>query len=211
MRRAIGSLCVTVVAGVVVWLYPLFHVVRSESGAGAKGESDFNANQFASTFWYAQLIPALKQAPDATAVLAAFRENGKEAREKFGRRIGVGRTRLFVVRGSGKIVSVDNQEIGVALTEESQDPDFVLKTGLVFGNVVRDATGLLDTSRFSDSRRLNEISTELNRIAETRVVQQLKESAKVGRRVEFAGCAEIPDDASGIPPLAIVPLDVRVE
>jgi predicted lipoprotein len=211
MRRAIVSLCVAVVAGVVVWIFPLFHVVRNENGVGAKEQSDSNAAESANTFWNSQLIPALKQAPDAAIVLTSLRENDKSAREKFGRKIGVSRTSMFVVRGIGKIVWIDKQGVGVAVAEDSQDADVVLQTGLVFGNIVRDATGLLDTSAFSDSRQLNEVSAELNRMVETRVVQKLKDTAKVGRQVSFAGCAEIPDDASDTRPLTIIPLVIQVE
>lgn len=211
MRRAVVSFGMAAVAGIVFWFFPLFHIVRNEHGPDTKGESTFNAIEYANTFWSTQLVPVLKEAPDATAVLAALQENSEAAREKFGRRVGVSRTRLFAVRGSGKIVSVDKQGIGVALTDKSNEPGIVLKTGLIFGNTVRDATGSLNAGGFSDSRQLNEISAELNRIAETRVVQKLRDAAKVGRQVEFAGCAEIADDSSDVRPLAIIPLDVRVE
>lgn len=211
MRRAAITLFGAVIAGVALWFFPLFHVVRNESGETTIDQSEANAAESANVFWNAKLIPALKQAPEAAAVLVALRENDRAARARLGRKVGVGRTSVFVVRGNGKIVAVEKKGVGVAIADESQAPDVILQTGLVFGNVVRDSTGLLDTSAYSDSRLLNEISSELNKITETRVVQALKDTARVGRHIEFAGCVEVPDDASEVGPLAIIPLDVRVE
>ena len=91
-------------------------------------------------------------------------------------------------------MTIDKKGVGVALQGEAKEPDIVLQTGLLFGNTVRDATGLLDASNFPDSRQFNEISTELNRIVEARVIPILKEKAAVGRQIDFAGCAEIPDE-----------------
>lgn len=115
------------------------------------------------------------------------------------------------MRGSGTIVKVDKKGVAVALQGETKGADFVLQTGLLFGNTVRDATGLLDASSFPDSRQFNEISTELNRSIEARVIPVLKEKAVVGRQIHFAGCAEIPDEGELIRPLIIIPLEIRIE
>jgi predicted lipoprotein len=122
------------------------------------------------------------------------------------------RTRLVVLRGSGKIVTIDKQGLGIAIEPGGGNPDFVLQTGLIFGNTVRDATGLLDAGDFLDSQQFNEISSELNRIAEVRVAAALKDPAVTsGRRVRFVGCAEIADETRVGIPLKIIPLQFSVE
>jgi len=189
----------------------LFHVVHTNSGGSALRESALNPPDFANRFWNERLIPSLGQAHDAATVLAAFRASPVAARAKFGRTVGVSSTTLLVVRGNGTIVTVDKKGVGIALERDAKGPDIVLQTGLLFGNTVRDATGLLDAGDFADSREFNEISTELNRIIETRVIPSLKERSATGRRINFAGCAEIQDESEIIRPLTIIPLVVRVE
>jgi len=211
MRRALVILLNAIIVGVIAWFFPLFHVVRVGSGERIKPVPTFNAVEAAESFWNSKLSPALAQAPDAAKVLTALRDDGRAARDRYGRKVGVSRTTLFVVQGRGKIVSINPQGIGVALDEGAQDANIVLKTGLVFGNIVRDSTGLFDPSSFSDSRQLNEISAELNRIVETRVVPTLKSAAKLDGRISFAACAEITDDAVRERPLAMIPLHVHVE
>jgi predicted lipoprotein len=81
---------------------------------------------------------------------------------------------------------------------------------MVFGNTVRDATGLLDMDSFPNSQHFNDLSTELNRIVETRVLPGLRDRAEVGRKVRFVGCAEVARDARRRKPLKVVPVRVEI-
>jgi predicted lipoprotein len=211
MNRFFAILCYSVFAGGLCWFFPLFHIVRNESVENSKQQSDFNAAEFAKTFWSDKLIPSLKQSPEAAIVLSTLRDDPQSARARFGRKIGVSRTSLFVMRGSGTIVTIDTKGIGVALQHEAKEPDVIFQTGLLFGNVVRDATDLLDANKFADSRQFNEVSTELNRIVEAQAISVLKDKAAVGQRIDFAACAEIPDDEKVTGPLKLIPLDIRIE
>jgi len=211
MKRILAILCYAILIGGLLRFFPLFHIVRNEASESAKQQTDFDAVDFVHTFWTTKLLPALNQAPDAAAFFTARATNPQTAREQFGRKIGVSRVSLYLLRGSGTIVRVDKSGVGVALQKDEKEPAILLRTGFLFGNTIRDAAGLLDTRDFPDSRQFNEISAELNRIAEAQVLPTLKDKAVVGRHIEFAGCAEISDDATDIRPLPVIPLDVRIE
>jgi predicted lipoprotein len=211
MKRTWVILCCLFLCGGLFWIFPLFHIVRNDDAATAQRVSDFNAAKVAKTFWSERLIPSLKRAPDAVTVLSAFGADPQLARSRFGRKVGVSRTNLFVLRGSGTIVATDKKGVGVVLQGEAKEADVFLQTGLLFGNTVRDATALLDASTFADSRQFNEVSTELNRIIEAQIIPMLKDKAAAGRHIDFAGCVEIPDEAKVIRPLTIIPLNVHIE
>src|SRR5262249_83676 len=100
--------------------------------------------------------------------------------------------------------------VGIGLGSDTKQADVILQTGLLFGNTVRDATGLLDAAKLPDSRQFNEISTELNRIVEADVVV-LTQKAAVGRHVTFPPCAEFPDEAEIPRPLVLIPLQVHID
>jgi predicted lipoprotein len=211
MKRIGVTLCCILLVGVLFWFFPLFHIVHTNNAIPAEHETALNASAFAKTFWKTQLTPSLGQAPDAAAVLAALSASRESARTTFGRKVGVSRASLYVMRGSGIILSVDKKGVGIGLGNDAKQADVVLQTGLLFGNTVRDATGLLDTAKFPDSRQFNEISTELNRIVEADVVAVLKQNGAVGRHVTFAGCAEIPDHSELPHPLILIPLQVHID
>jgi predicted lipoprotein len=209
MKRTIIILCFLLAACGVFWKFPLFHVARLDAMQAAAQRTSFDAPTFVAAFWEDRLVPALDAAPDASTVISALEKDRSSALKTFGRKVGVGRTTLLIVQGNGAIVSVDAKAIGVSLTPDHKEPDILLQTGLLFGNAVRDATGLLDASDFENSQQFNEISTELNRRFETTVIPALKQKAALGRHIEFVGCAEVSDNAKTVRPLMLIPLVVN--
>jgi predicted lipoprotein len=211
MNRALIIAGALVAAGVLTWLFPLFHVVSRSSLTSAQAESRFHAADYVNEFWAARLMPALSEADDAVAALAALRENPDQARAEFGRTVGLGRSTLYFLAGKGTIVSVDGKAVGVSLGTVAKEPDISISTDLLFGNTVRDATGLLDGSKFPNSQQFNEISTELNRTIEVTVLPALKTQAQVGDTIHFVGCAEVTTLPRDIRPLKVVPLKISFD
>jgi predicted lipoprotein len=84
-----------------------------------------------------------------------------------------------------------------------------LQTGLLFGNALRDGPGLLSVSDYPNSQDFNGISEALNHIVETRVLPKLREQARVGGKIFFAGCAEVDDESSDLKPLKVVPIQAE--
>jgi predicted lipoprotein len=107
------------------------------------------------------------------------------------------------------VIGVTNDEVALALTQSATQPEIVLPTGLLFGNAVRDATGLLDVSDYPNSQDFNGISQALNHIIETRVLPTLRERAEVGATVRFVGCTEIADESTDLKPLRVVPIQIE--
>jgi predicted lipoprotein len=209
MNRIAVIVVAILAVGVLSWFFPLFHVVSRAALRAEKEQQVFRAGDYVKEFWSAKLMPALADAADVGLVLTAFRESPNQARTQFGRSVGIGRSTLFFVRGSGMIASINDKQIVVALTADPSGPQIALATGLLFGNTVRDATGLLDGDQFPNSQQFNEISVELNRTIESTVLPPLEKSAKVGATIEFVGCAEVTEVPRDVSPLKILPLEVR--
>lgn len=206
MRRAIATTAACVVLGVVSWRFPPFHIVSLKQARAAKELGVFNAAEFAGRFWRERLTPALSQAADARAVCDALAKDPKAAATNYGRTIGLSDGVYYFVRGTGTVVSVEGKSVGVSLRGAAGGADLQLKTGMLFGNAVRDATGLLDANEFPNSQNFNDLSTELNRIVETQVLPKLKTNAAVGRKIRFVGCAEVAEDAASERPLPVIPV-----
>ena len=211
MNRLVLILCCTVLAVSLLWFFPLFHIERLDAPKSHEVAQTTNSVESAAKFWKEQILPSLDQAPNGEEVISALRNNPLLARTKYGRKVGVSRTTLFMVQCKGTVATIDKKGVGVAFEESSARPDILLQTGLLFGNTVRDATGLLDASDFQDSRQFNEISTELNRLIEMQVMTKLKENATQGRRIQFVGCFELPDQGELGNPLSIIPMQVSFE
>lgn len=210
MKRAVSSLVACVLLAIVFWLFPAFHVVSLKQAQAEKMKGAFNAADFASEFWHQRLPSALKQTADAQTVLDALAKDPKAAAATFGRTVGISDTAFYFIRGTGTVVSLESKGIGVALHGPGDKPDLLIKTGLLSGNTVRDATGLVNASEFPNSQNFNDISTELNRIVESQILPSLKTNAAPGRKLSFTVCAEVSEDEAGDRPLKVIPVLVEV-
>ncbi len=202
----------TVAAGTMVLLYflPLFHVVPLEQARQRAAVAVYDPVEFVDWFWTEQLIPGAAEAIDAAELVATVQQDRQLARETHGRRVGLGGAYYFFVAGSGRIVSVDRYSVGLALCDDQQQIQVLLETGPIFGNAVRDGTGLLDVNDFANSQDFNALSAEINRRIEQQVLPDLRTGAAIGVTVRFVGCAEILDEGTDLSPLRIVPFLVEM-
>ena len=209
--RAVRWLIVILVIAGVCWLFPLFHVVPLNTAKAEKAALTFNPTQFAETFWTNQLLPSLDRTIKADALLVEIQSDPAAAKKKFSRHIGLSDTYFYFVSGTGRVVAVSDDEISLAITAGNTNAEVCLQAGLIFGDAVRDGTGLLNESAYANSQDFNDVSAALNHIVETRVLPGLHEQAKVGAKISFAGCAEVDDENIDLKPLKVIPIQTKIE
>jgi len=207
--RVVRWIIALAVAAGVCWLFPLFHVVPLQTVKAEIAAGQFDATQFAQTFWDKQLLPALGKSVKADVLLAAIQGDPAAAKKKFGRSVGFTDTYFYFVSGTGRVVSISDDEVSLAITPGSTNAEVTLLTGLIFGDAIRDGTGLLNASDYSNSQDFNDISAALDHLVETRVLPGLHEQAKIGARISFAGCAEVDDEANDLKPLKVIPIQTK--
>ncbi|MSU61102.1 MAG: DUF2291 family protein [Pedosphaera sp.] len=194
------------VAALVSWRFPLFHIVPLKQAQQEQKAGVFDSVKAATEFWEAKLLPGTERAVEVKELLAALAKDPAAARKQHGRTLGIGGATMFLVRGSGKVAEVGDDAIVVAL--DGKDAKVSLSVGLLFGNTVRDASGLLDVSAYPDSQEFNALSTQLNALVETKVSPALKQAAALGKTIRFAGCFELEEDAR---PEALTLIPIKVE
>lgn len=166
----------------------------------------FEPADVAATFWTEQLQPAAADAPEIGVVLAALRRDPAAAADAHAHRVGLGGSAYYFARGTGRIAAVEANRVLV----EVDGVTVAVRTGPIFGNAVRDGTGLLDVNNAPGLAEFNALSAELNQLVEQRVQPALADAA-VGATLEFAGVASaskaLPADG---PVLTFVPVLGRV-
>jgi predicted lipoprotein len=211
MKRALFWVIALAVLAGLCRAFPPFHVRSLKAVREAQARAQFNATDFVGRFWNEKLLPATGQAAEATKVLAVIAAAPQQVRDQFGRTVGVSSSYFLFVRGAGRVVSADADNVALALKAEGPEVDIVVPLGPVFGNAVRDGTGLLNSSAYPNAQEFNDISAALNRIVETNVLPQLQQIATVGKRIQFAGCVEVGDEETDLKPLKLVPILVKAE
>jgi predicted lipoprotein len=211
MKRLRPWLITVIVLAGMCWAFPPFHIRSLKQMKADIAGATFNPTNFVEQFWSGKLLPATDQAADATKVLKAIAADPQKVRDQFGRTVGVSSSYFLFLRGTGRVVSVAADNIGLSVKAEGSEADIAVSLGLVFGNAVRDGTGLLSSSSHPNAQEFNDIAAGLNHIVETKVLPELQRIATVGKRVKFAGCVEVADEETDLMPLKLVPIYVKVE
>ena len=211
MKRAASIFVAAVLFVVWCWFFPLFHVVTQKQAADEKAAATFNPASFVENFWNARLLKSLDQAVQADVLLPAIKNDPAAARKKYARSLGLSDSYTYFVSGVGRVLAATDDEVSLAVTPGATEPEISLQVGLVFGNSVRDGTGLLNVNDYPDSQDFNDISAELNRLVEEQVLPKLREQAKVGTRIRFVGCAEVDNPATDLKPLKVIPVHAEAE
>ena len=176
----------------------------------------FNAAQYARNFWDNQLFDVLDQAVDIQELAELFNRDMNEAIERYGKAPGVSRVYAYLIKGKGTILAIGEDFLEVGIEDTPINPDIKLAIGwYIPGNAVRDASGLIDVSQFSDTMKFNEISGEINKIVVTEVIQPfLDRKPQVGKTITFIGSIQIAQDATAegeIQLIEVVPIRLEFE
>lgn len=207
-RRLVwGAMAIAGIVVVSVW--PPFRFVSLQAVRQAEERSAFNPKDFARALWDDKLPSVASTAPGIADVLEALKRNAEGAVEKYGTVWGLGGNTYFMLQGVGRVVAVDGDTLDVMIDGIAAGTRVVLLTDNVFGNTVRNASGLIDPSEFPNSQDLNKVSIALNVIVMNEVLPALRESATVGTEVRFIGCTEV-RNVNSISEMEIVPISVDV-
>jgi predicted lipoprotein len=193
------KVCKYAIAAIVI-AFLVYHSIYFENLEDIKQQKQreaFNAAQYARDFWDNRLFSVLDQAVDIQELIELFSTNMNEAVRRYGKAPGVSRTYAYLIKGEGKILSITEDFLQVSISEPETNPDVKISTGFYIpGNAVRDASGLVDVSNFTDTMKFNEISSEINKIVVKDVIRPfLDKRPQVGSTMRFFGAIQVSQEA----------------
>jgi len=180
-----------------------------------QAEKGFNPRKYAQKVWVKLLenMDSL-QTVDAVEVLNALDKDPEKAHEKFAKIVGVSNYRYYLVKGTGEIVSIQDDGFTLKIRENRDKPDFFVTTH-IFGNSIANSTGIIKMEDFDRINDFNLVSTALNGIVREEValsfLKQLKEMARgEGSFVKFLGVFTLLRDEEVKYPLELIPLRLEL-
>ncbi len=169
--------------------------------AAAAATASFDAVAFVAAAWGPEVLRTIDGAGDA----------GEVAREAALRAAAGPAPGPAVVRGSGRVVSVDGRSRSGTARVELDGPSrtlVVVQVGpVISGTAIRDALPALGFDRFVNQIQHADVGNEINARVEREVLASLDRAGLRGRRIRFAGMASFEE---GRPP-AITPVRLEVE
>lgn len=176
----------------------------------------FNAAEYARDFWLNQLPGILDKAVDVKELIELFNTDMAQAIKRYGKAPGVSRVYAYLLRGEGTILAISENGLELSVGEPRTNADVLIETGFYIpGNAVRDASGLIDVSKFSDTMKFNEISGEINKIVAKEVIKPFSDKGPTeGSTVRFFGATQVTQDAAKedkLQTIRVVPIKLELE
>ena len=170
----------------------------------------FDAIAFSKKLWDEKLPAKLAGTINLVDLIAALKTNPVDAFAKHSNAMGIGNYRYSLVKATGIITAVNEDEITIRVEGRDSILQINLATEYIYGNAIRDASALVDIKDFSNTTDLNNISEELNKTVRTTVLPEFKKQVKEGDKIEVTGAIEFNKEHINFKDLELIPVRVKI-
>lgn len=149
--------------------------------------SFFDFNTYADSLYYNGILNQTK-AVALGSLTSEIEKNKENAFKTFGNRLGIGNSAYFMVETKGKITSIED---GVMKVNTSENGIVSVDTKYIFGNAIRDASGLVKLTDFKTNAEFNKVSEALNSIIREKALPPIVQKLKVGDNISVTGALKL--------------------
>lgn len=196
------------VIGLGVVLYNSVYFKRLDE-AKTTAVSSFDAVGYAQNFWKTKLLPATEKATDLNTLVPLLKTDPDKAFSTYSHALGIGNIRYFLVKGQGRIINVQPDEVTLEVPVGSSAQPIKLEMELIYGNAVRDASGIIRIQDFETTADLNALSEQLNKIVRDNVVSTAKTQLRKGSEISFAGAIELNKAHLKLNEIEVIPIVIK--
>lgn len=200
-------------SALVILLFIGYHAVYfkklNEVQAGAV-TGKINTTAYSRTFWDKKLPIALKQAISLPTLIKQLDTSPEKAFEAYGHALGIGDLKYFLVKGEARVQQVNENDVVIALPSEKDDITLRIATEYVFGNAVRDASGLINMNEFDNTADFNEVSAGINKIIREEILPGFRKTIKKDDHLSFTGAIELNKKFLDLKDIEITPIQLHM-
>lgn len=165
----------------------------------------FNADETAKSLWEKELDKSIDKAPDLNTVISEL-ENPATF-QKYGKKLGISKTNYILVNGRGKIVDKSDE---LLIIQTNENESISIQIGHIFGNAVRDGSGIVDVNNFVNMTDFNNLSISLNKLVQKNVIDSMLKNISINSTLSFTGVMELREDQEIPSRLEIIPLKTQI-
>ena len=206
MKRSLRYLLLFILVGLLGYKSIYFKKLSSmQSNASGK----FDASAFARTLWNTHFSSKLDSAISLNQYITELNTNAESAFKKYSNAIGIGNYRYSLVKLTGRAIEITADDILLTVFN-SDSLNVKLALEYIYGNAIRDASGLVDIKNFTNNDDLIAVSEQLNKIIRDSIVPPFKKSIQLGNKVEMVGAIELNKEHIDFREIEILPLRLKI-
>jgi len=207
MKRYIKYLLLIVVIGLVAYKSVY---VKKLSGMKVATDEKFDAVAFSKKLWEEKLPAKLDSSVELTTFIKAAQSNPADAFSKYTNALGIGNYRYALIKAEGIVTVINDDDITLQVKLGDSLMAAKIATEFIYGNAIRDASGLVEVKDFPNTMDLNNISEELNKMVRKTVLPPFKVAVKKGDKVLITGAIEIHKEHIKWNELEIIPVRLQI-
>jgi predicted lipoprotein len=167
-------------------------------------KTNFNFNAFADSLYNKGILKSTK-AIDLNELQNQIQANPDSAFKAHGNRLGIGNSAFFMVKSVGKVVNITEGKIKISTF---QNAIISVDAKYIFGNAIRDASGLVKLTDFKTNADFNKVSEALNTIIREKVLPPITKNIKVGDEISVVGALKL--SKKEILSLEVLPVQIQI-
>jgi len=207
MKRYLKYLLLVVVVGLVAYKSVY---IKKLSDMKVPIDEKFDAAAFSKKLWDEKLPTKISNAVELATFIKAAQTNPADAFSKYTKALGIGNYRYALIKTEGIITHINEDDITLEIKLGDSLMMAKLATEFIYGNAIRDASGLVDVKDFPNTMDLNNISEELNKMVRKTVLPPFKAAVKKGDKIIVTGSIEIHKEHIKWNELEIIPVRLQV-
>jgi len=174
------------------------------------------AEQYASDNWDGKILPAIRErAVEMAAFVQEIQADLNAAGEKHGNRANETSPWSFCLKGTVKVLSVENPDkasqtrLLLDVAPYDGKPDMKLQVSTVLKtNAIRDGVGFLKLDDFTNQVEFAELTKAFNSKVKASVLKDLDVKTLVGKEITLLGC--VSTQKASLEDLLIIPVEMQI-
>jgi len=175
-----------------------------------KGEKqEFGAASFTKKIWDEKMPAKITSAVDLSILIKEVEADKEVALKKYTNALAIGNYRYALIKTQAVVTEVPDDEVKLQIVNGNNLLNATLTTEYVYGNAVRDASGLIDIKDFPNTNNLNAVSEEMNKLVRTTVVPAFKKTVKKGDKITVTAALELNKEHLKWNDLELIPVSIQ--
>jgi predicted lipoprotein len=188
-----------------------FEKLSARKNNNTNAATVFDAAAFSKKLWADQFPARLDNAIELSALIDAVNKNSATAFTQNTNALAVGNYRYALVKFDATVTEVKEDEVLINIQSGDSVLQATLATEFIYGNAIRDASGLVQVKDYPNTNDLNSISEALNKIVRTEVVPSFKSAIKKGNILNVVAAIELNKEHIHWQGLEFLPLRISIK